>query len=319
VRPSYVLGGRGMEIVHDEAMLRDYMAAAVDVTPDRPILLDRYLDDAIEAEADAIADGKEAFVPAVMEHIEQAGIHSGDSACVIPPTTIPERHIETIRAYTRAIARELHVVGLMNMQYAIHRDQVYVLEANPRASRTVPLVSKVCGFSMVHAATGIMMGEPLSSFGLQDRVIDHFGVKESVFPFSMFPEVDPVLGPEMRSTGEVLGLAHSFGLAFFKAQEAAKQPLPLSGTVLITVNGRDRDGRTAEVARRFSGMGFRLLDFRFLVQYPPMLVYLVVMGLVGIGVDRALRHLADRATDPLPDQHASPILPPVLRGPKGHA
>ena len=259
VRPSYVLGGRGMEIVYDEAMLHDYMAAAVDVTPDRPILIDRYLENAIEAEADAIADGEDAFVPAVMEHIEQAGIHSGDSACVIPPVGIPEHHLETIRTYTRTIAREMGVVGLMNIQYAICDDRVYVLEANPRASRTVPLVSKVCGIPMARIATGIMLGKHLADFDFSAKEIRHVGVKEAVFPFNMFPEVDPVLGPEMRSTGEVLGLDHSYGMAYFKAQDGAGATLPLTGTVLITVAARDRTGQLLEAARRLAGEGFSIV------------------------------------------------------------
>ncbi|HUT78237.1 MAG TPA: carbamoyl-phosphate synthase large subunit, partial [Polyangia bacterium] len=227
VRPSYVLGGRGMEVVHDEEMLEQYVAVAVDVTPERPILIDKFLENAIEAEADAIADGTDAFVPAVMEHIELAGIHSGDSACVIPPISIPPLHLETIRDYTRKIAIALNVVGLMNIQYAIAGDVVYVLEANPRGSRTVPLVSKICDIPMAKLATKVMLGRKLGELGLQTRVIPHFGVKEAVFPFNMFPEVDPILGPEMRSTGEVLGIADSFGMAFYKAQEAAKQTLPM--------------------------------------------------------------------------------------------
>ena len=258
VRPSYVLGGRGMEIVHDEEMLREYVEAAVGVTPDRPILIDKYLEDAIEAEADALADGTDAYVPAVMEHIEYAGVHSGDSACVIPPTSIPEKHLKTIRDYTAKVARELHVVGLMNMQYAIYDDTVYMLEANPRASRTVPLVSKVCGLPMASVATELMLGKKLEDFDLEELQIPHFGVKEAVFPFPMFPEVDPVLGPEMRSTGEVLGIAQSFGQAFFKAQEAAKSPLPLEGTVLMTVCSRDRSERFVETAKRFAEMGFKI-------------------------------------------------------------
>jgi carbamoyl-phosphate synthase large subunit len=259
VRPSYVLGGRGMEIVYDEEMLRAYMTAAVGVTPDRPILIDKYLSDAVEAEADAIADGRDAYVPAVMEHIEQAGVHSGDSACVIPPTTISAEHQETIRDYTRRIAREMKVVGLMNMQYAICEGRVYVLEANPRASRTVPLVSKVCGISMARMATEIMLGKTLADFDLSEKQYSHFGVKEAVFPFNMFPEVDPVLGPEMRSTGEVLGLADSFGMAFFKAQDAARATLPTAGTALLTVCVKDRGARLAQAARNFAQAGFRLL------------------------------------------------------------
>jgi carbamoyl-phosphate synthase large subunit len=262
VRPSFVLGGRGMEIVYDEAMLTNYFAAAVGVTPDRPILIDKYLDNALEAEADAIADGTDAYVPAVMEHIEEAGIHSGDSACVIPPRTIPQKHIDTIKEYTREIAKTMKVVGLMNVQFAIYRDTVYVLEANPRASRTVPIVSKVCGMSMARIAAEIMLGRKLKDFGLKDRVIPHCGVKESVFPFSMFPEVDPVLGPEMRSTGEVLGMADSFGMAFYKAQDAAKATLPTSGAVLLTVCVKDRNPALVDAARKFAQMGFSLLATR---------------------------------------------------------
>jgi carbamoyl-phosphate synthase large subunit len=258
VRPSYVLGGRGMEIVQDEAMLREYLEAAVELSPERPILIDKFLDNAIEAEADAIADGADAFVPAVMEHIELAGIHSGDSACVIPPISIAPQHIETISAYTRQIAVALNVVGLMNVQYAIYDNTVYVLEANPRASRTVPIVSKVCGLSMARAATQVMLGEKLAALDLKSRIIPHFGVKEAVFPFNMFPEVDPVLGPEMRSTGEVLGLSSSFGRAFFKAQEATQVTLPLEGAVLFTIADRDKNA-ALEPVRLFRDLGFRLL------------------------------------------------------------
>jgi len=257
VRPSYVLGGRGMEVVYDEEMLREYMAAAVGVTPDRPILIDKFLEHAIEAEADAITDGRDTFVPAVMEHIELAGIHSGDSACVIPPVSLPKKHIDTICEYTARIACDLGVVGLMNMQYAIAHDIVYVLEANPRASRTVPLVSKVCNISMARIATQLMLGKKLSELGIKHRTIPHFGVKEAVFPFPMFPEVDPILGPEMRSTGEVLGIADSFGYAYLKAQEAAQQSLPENGTVLITVASKD-DPTLAETAKHFVDLGFKI-------------------------------------------------------------
>ncbi len=257
VRPSFVLGGRAMEVIHDEEMLREYVVAAVDVSPERPILIDRFLDNAIEVEADCLADGYDAFVPAVMEHIELAGIHSGDSACVIPPISIPPKHIDTIYQYNRKIAIELQVVGLMNIQYAIHKDTVYILEANPRASRTVPLVSKVCNIPMARIATQIMLGKRLPELGLGRRSFPHFGVKEAVFPFTMYHEVDPLLGPEMRSTGEVLGMADSFGLAFYRAQDAAGQHLPLEGTVLITVADRDRPA-VLEVARRFAELGFRI-------------------------------------------------------------
>jgi carbamoyl-phosphate synthase large subunit len=257
VRPSYVLGGRAMEVVHDEDMLRHYMKAAVYVSEKRPVLIDKFLEDAVEAEADAIADGTDAFVPAVMEHIELAGVHSGDSACVIPPVTISPEHVETISEYTRRIAVELKVVGLMNIQYAICKDKVYILEANPRASRTVPLVSKVCNISMARLATEVMLGKKLCDLNLRKHEISHFGVKEAVFPFNMFPEVDPVLGPEMRSTGEVLGLSDSFGLAFFKAQEAANIYLPLSGSVLITVANHDK-ASVLEAARLLESLGFKI-------------------------------------------------------------
>ncbi len=258
VRPSYVLGGRGMEIVLDQDMLEHYVAAAVDVSPERPILIDKFLENAMEVEADAIADGQDAFVPAIMEHIEYAGVHSGDSACVIPPVDIPEKHKDTIYEYTKKIATELQVVGLMNIQYAIVNDTVYILEANPRASRTVPLVSKVCNVQMAKIATQIMLGRKLSDFDLRDRQFNHYGVKEAVLPFNMFPEVDPILGPEMRSTGEVLGLADSSGLAFYKSQKAIQVALPIKGTVLITIADRDKPG-ILEAARRFAELDFKIL------------------------------------------------------------
>ncbi|MBT3201480.1 MAG: carbamoyl-phosphate synthase large subunit [Phycisphaerales bacterium] len=259
VRPSFVLGGRGMQVVYDEEMLRQYVAQAVDVTPERPILVDRFLQDAMEAEADAIADGTDTFVPAVMEHIELAGIHSGDSACIIPSVNISQKHIDTIRDYTSKIAHELGVVGVMNMQYAIADDVVYVLEANPRASRTVPLVSKVCGIPMARIATQLMLGAKLADMNLTHKTFPHYGVKESVFPFSMFPEVDPLLGPEMRSTGEVLGLADSPGLAFYKAQEGAKQHLPSEGSVLISVSSRERP-EVLTTAKKFAELGFTIVS-----------------------------------------------------------
>jgi len=257
VRPSFVLGGRGMEVVHDEEMLRQYVAAAVDVTPERPILIDRFLDNAIEAEADALADGTDAFVPAVMEHIELAGIHSGDSACAIPPVTLPAKHLKTIEEYTLRIGRELQVCGVMNIQYAVCQDKVYVLEANPRASRTVPLVSKVCNVPMARIATQLMLGAKLKDLNLRRGIIPHVGVKEVVLPFNMFPEVDPVLGPEMRSTGEVLGMAPTFGLAYFKAQQAAMPALPLQGAVFISVTDKDKPA-ILEVARKFQALEFRI-------------------------------------------------------------
>jgi len=264
VRPSYVLGGRAMEIVFDNAQLKKYMKTnAQYISAGAPILIDRFLDNAIECEADALADGSQAFVPAVMEHIEYAGIHSGDSACVIPTVNIAEEQLETIREYTRRIAGELGVVGLMNIQYAIHHGKVYVLEANPRASRTVPIVSKICNLNMANLAARLIMeaytGERMDLSAMQRPEVSYYGVKEAVLPFNMFPEVDPVLGPEMRSTGEVLGLSDSFGLAFYKAMEACKSLLPLSGSVLISVAKKDREA-AAKVARRFESMGFRIFS-----------------------------------------------------------
>ena len=262
VRPSYVLGGRGMEVVYDAKSMEAYMAAAVGVTPDRPILIDRFLRHAMECEADAISDGIHAYVPAVMEHIELAGIHSGDSACIIPSANISEENLKTIKEYTKKIAEEMHVRGLMNMQYAIEDGKVYVLEANPRASRTVPLVSKVCNIAMVPLATQIITSEftqePSPLLNLTEKKIPHYGVKEAVFPFNMFPEVDPILGPEMRSTGEVLGLAKTVGEAYYKAQEATKSKLPLEGTVLISVSDRDK-GEVVEVATLFRDAGFTIM------------------------------------------------------------
>lgn len=263
VRPSYVLGGRGMEVVHDAESLVVYMNAAVGVTPDRPILIDRFLNHAMECEADAISDGENVFVPAVMEHIELAGIHSGDSACILPSMNIPQKHVEIIKEYTRKIAKEMNVRGLMNMQYAIEGDKVYVLEANPRASRTVPLVSKVCNIRMVQLATDIITapitGRKSPVIDLKEKKIKHYGVKEAVFPFNMFQEVDPVLGPEMRSTGEVLGMASTFGEAFAKAQEATQTKLPTSGKALISVNDRDK-AELIDIAKGFHELGFELIS-----------------------------------------------------------
>ena len=262
VRPSYVLGGRGMEVVHDPESMKEYMQAAVGVTPDRPILIDRFLHHAMECEADAICDGTHAFVPAVMEHIELAGVHSGDSACILPSLNISEENVKTIKDYTKKIAEEMHVCGLMNMQYAIEDGKVFVLEANPRASRTVPLVSKVCNIQMVQLATQViteeLTGTPSPVPQLKEKKFHHYGVKEAVFPFNMFQEVDPLLGPEMRSTGEVLGLASNFGEAFYKAEEATQTPLPLEGTVLISVSDRDKP-EVVQVARGFYEDGFKIL------------------------------------------------------------
>ncbi|MBQ7722487.1 MAG: carbamoyl-phosphate synthase large subunit, partial [Kiritimatiellae bacterium] len=260
IRPSFVLGGRGMEVIYDESMLREYVAKAVGVTPDRPLLIDRFLRDALECEADAISDGHDVFIPAVMEHVELAGIHSGDSACFIPPVSIHEDALRTIEDYTRRIAQALKVCGLMNMQYAIENGKVYVIEANPRASRTVPLVSKVCAIQMANIATRLMMGEDMKKMHLRRGTITHFGAKEAVFPFEKFHEVDPILGPEMRSTGEVLGLADNYGIAFYKSQEAAGSKLPNSGAVLFSLDEkRDAD---AEIAHQFQSQGFKVYATR---------------------------------------------------------
>ncbi|RKY42583.1 MAG: carbamoyl phosphate synthase large subunit [Candidatus Makaraimicrobium thalassicum] len=256
VRPSYVLGGRGMEIIYDEIMLRKYALEAIQVSPEHPMLIDRFLEKAVETEVDAVSDGEETFVGAIMEHIEPAGVHSGDSACTIPPRTIKQEHLETIEKYTAAIAKELKVIGLMNIQYAICDDKVYILEANPRASRTVPLVSKIKGIPLARIATMIMLGRKIRDFPeLKKRKIPYVGVKEAVFPFNMFPEVDPLLGPEMRATGEVLGIADSFGCAFYKAQEAAGAKLPEQGNVLLTVTDKDKS-TLLPIAQQLQKLGF---------------------------------------------------------------
>ncbi|SHG46279.1 carbamoyl-phosphate synthase large subunit [Fibrobacter sp. UWH9] len=259
IRPSFVLGGRGMEVIYDENMLREYVAKAVGVTPDRPLLIDRFLHNALECEADALSDGEHVYIPSVMEHVELAGVHSGDSACIIPPVTITEANLKTIKDYTRKIAESLHVCGLMNMQYAIEDGKVFVLEANPRASRTVPLVSKVCNTQMARLATRLMMGEKLEDLKLKDKKFKHHGAKEAVFPFDKFPKVDPVLGPEMRSTGEVLGLSEDFALAYYKSQEAAGSILPSSGAVLISLSDKTNlCDQAIEVGQRFQDLGFKI-------------------------------------------------------------
>ena len=256
VRPSYVLGGRGMEVIYDEPMLRKYALEAIQVSPEHPMLIDRFLENAIEVEVDAICDRKETFTAAVMEHIEPAGVHSGDSACVIPARTITEEHLEQIRKYTAAIGKELKVIGLMNIQYAICDDKVYILEANPRASRTVPLISKIKGIPFARIATMMMLGRKIKDFPeLKEREVPYVGVKEAVFPFNMFPEVDPLLGPEMRATGEVLGIADSFGYAFYKAQEATGAKLPVGGIVLLTVADKDKPA-VLSIARQLRELGF---------------------------------------------------------------
>ncbi|MDP2982050.1 MAG: carbamoyl-phosphate synthase large subunit [Candidatus Latescibacter sp.] len=259
VRPSFVLGGRGMKIVYTEDMLRKYTKEAIHITPEYPMLIDRFLEEAVEIEVDALSDGEEVFVGAVMEHIERAGIHSGDSACVLPSRTIHQDHLETVERYTEQIARELNVVGIINIQFAVCNDIVYILEANPRASRTVPIVSKILNINMARIATKLMLGKKIKDFPkLRKREVTYVGVKEAVFPFIMFPEVDPLLGPEMRATGEVMGIADSFGLAFYKAQLSVGSKLPTSGNVLITVNDMDKKAM-APIARKLETLGFTIL------------------------------------------------------------
>jgi len=259
VRPSYVLGGRAMMIVYDEPQLREYFQHAARVSEDKPVLIDRFLEDAFEADVDAISDGVDVVIGGVMQHIEDAGIHSGDSACVLPPYLIGEKDLETMRSHTIALARKLGVVGLINVQYAIKDGVVYVLEVNPRASRTIPFVSKTIGVPLASLAARVMAGETLAQVGLSEEIVPSYvSVKEAVFPFNKFREADPILGPEMRSTGEVMGISDSFGSAFAKAQIAAQNDLPLSGTILITVNDRDKAMATP-IARRFHEMGFRIV------------------------------------------------------------
>jgi carbamoyl-phosphate synthase large subunit len=256
-----------MEVIYDEIMLREYVAKAVGVTPDRPLYLDRFLHQALECEADALSDGTDVFIPAIMQHIELAGVHSGDSACVLPPVSISEENKKTILEYTRRIASELKVVGLMNMQFAIEDNKVFVLEANPRASRTVPLVSKVAGTQMASVATRLMLGESVKSLGLdKKKTIPYYGVKEAVLPFEKFPEVDPVLGPEMRSTGEVLGLAETYGLAYFKSQEAANSPLPVEpGKMLVSLSEKPLDA--VKAVKNFVALGFKIVGTEGTVKF----------------------------------------------------
>ncbi len=261
VRPSYVLGGRAMEIVYDEAALARYMAHAVEVSPGKPILIDKFLESAQEVDVDCLSDGQQTLIGGVMQHIEEAGIHSGDSACVIPPHSLPPAVVEDIKRQTRALARELNVKGLMNVQFAVTRDgTVYVLEVNPRASRTVPFVSKATGVPLARYAALVMVGKTLAELGLGDEVVpSYYSIKESVFPFNKFLGVDIILGPEMRSTGEVMGIDDSFPMAFAKSQLAASNPLPLTGTVFLSVSNRDK-ADVLPIARALAEMGYRLIS-----------------------------------------------------------
>jgi carbamoyl-phosphate synthase large subunit len=259
VRPSYVLGGRAMEIVYDDGSLREYFVKAARVAPEHPVLIDHFLEDAFEADVDAIADGTRCIIGGVMQHIEDAGVHSGDSACVLPPYLIGDQQVDEMRRHTQAFAKALGVVGLLNVQYAIKNGVVYVLEVNPRASRTVPFVSKATGVPLAKLAAAVIVGRTLDDLGLPDELpVAGVAVKEAVFPFTKLPGVDTVLGPEMRSTGEAMGLADSFGMAFAKAQIAAEGSLPLEGTIFVTVNDHDKP-TVLPIARRFHELGFRIL------------------------------------------------------------
>ena len=259
VRPSYVLGGRAMEIIYDEEMLEKYIEEAIEVSPEKPILIDRFLEDAVEIEVDALCDGEEVVIGGIMEHIEEAGVHSGDSACVLPPQTIPAEIIERIIEYTRKLALDLGVIGLINIQYAVKGDVVYILEANPRASRTVPFVSKVIGIPLAKIAAKLMLGKKLRELGIKERIFPrHVAVKEVVFPFIKLPGVDPVLGPEMKSTGEVMGIDYSFGIAYYKAQLAAGMRLPLNGTVFVSLRKYDRV-KLLPAVKKLSEMGFKII------------------------------------------------------------
>ncbi len=262
VRPSYVLGGRAMQIVYDEASLANYMTYAVEASPEHPVLINSFLEDAYEIDVDALADGERVVIAGIQQHIEEAGIHSGDSSCVLPPYGIKQEHLDAMRGYTRELALALNVVGLMNIQFAISNDKVFVLEVNPRASRTVPFVSKATGVPLAKIAARLMTGQRLADFDLPDELrVDRFYIKTPVFPFVKFPGVDPILGPEMRSTGEVMGIAEGFGGAFLKAQLGAGTKLPREGAVFISVN--DQDKRVvAELARELHEMGFRLVATR---------------------------------------------------------
>ena len=257
VRPSYVLGGRGMAIIRDDEELDTYILTATEISENQPLLIDRFLINALECEADALCDGTDTFVPTIMEHIERAGVHSGDSACVIPPVTLSEKNQKKIYEHMNSIATELGVVGLINVQFAVENDEVYILEANPRASRTAPIVSKVCGISMAKIATMLMAGKKLKDFNLKHKKLDFFAVKEAVLPFNKFRDTDPVLGPEMKSTGEVLGIADSFAYAVYKAQEGAGTILPMKGTVLISVANKTE--KVLELAKLLVELGFKIV------------------------------------------------------------
>ena len=261
VRPSYVLGGRAMEICYNEESLKHYMQTAADISPDKPVLIDRFLEDAFEFDVDAVADGDDVIIGAIMEHIEEAGIHSGDSAAVIPPYMITDKCLKELKDYTHMLAKGLNVIGLMNIQFAMKDDVVYVIEVNPRASRTVPFVSKSIGLPLAKIAAKIMLGKKLKEMGIGpvNGNFKHIAIKEAVFPFNRFAHVKVFLGPEMRSTGEVMGIDTNFGAAYAKSQAAAGNPLPQTGSVLFSVNDNDKNESTVEIARDFIDLGFKVI------------------------------------------------------------
>jgi carbamoyl-phosphate synthase large subunit len=294
VRPSYVLGGRAMEIVYDEESVRNYMSRAVKASPDRPVLVDKYLEDAIEMDVDAISDGKTVVVAGIMEHIEEAGVHSGDSACSLPPFSLPPDIIREIDRQSRMLALELGVIGLMNIQFAVKEGRIYVLEVNPRASRTVPFVSKAIGVPLAKLAARVMAGKTLAELGFTTEVkITHIAVKEAVFPFAKFPGVDTLLGPEMKSTGEVMGIDADFGMSFAKAQMAAGNPMPMSGRVFLSVKDKDKPG-VLEVAQGLEKAGFSIVATRGTAEY------LMKRGITVETVNKVTEgrpHIVDRITD----------------------
>ncbi|MGD1043138.1 MAG: ATP-grasp domain-containing protein, partial [Sedimentisphaerales bacterium] len=258
IRPSFVLGGRAMEVVYDEQALKSCVERAIEVSGEHPVLIDKFLDDATELDVDAICDGKRVVIGGIMEHIEEAGVHSGDSACTLPPVSLSQETINEVMRQTKMLAMELKVLGLINIQYAIKDDEIYVLEVNPRASRTVPFVSKAIGVPLAKLAAKIMAGMTLDELGFTEEVWPkHFSVKEAVFPFLKFPGVDTILGPEMLSTGEVMGIADEAGIAYAKSQIAAGNALPTSGTVLFSVKDADKP-RAVEAARKLQQMGFKI-------------------------------------------------------------
>jgi carbamoyl-phosphate synthase large subunit len=262
VRPSYVLGGRAMEIVYDEESIRSYMERAVKASPEHPILVDKYLDDAIEVDVDAISDGRDVIIGGVMEHIEEAGIHSGDSACSLPPYSLSSTIIDEIKKQSRALALEIGVIGLMNVQFAVKKDEIYILEVNPRGSRTIPFVSKASGVPLAKLAAKVMTGKTLKELGLTaEKELRHVAVKEAVFPFDKFPGVDTILGPEMKSTGEVMGIDEDFGRAYAKAQASSNNKLPLSGKIVISIRDKDKPG-ICDIVSRLYASGFTVIATR---------------------------------------------------------